>query len=156
MLLLVSLPNDVLTATSVRSPAYPSLCSIRPSSSRHLRSTPRSLLPHQLGRCTAKMLTWMCKPLSDIKKFWKSLCRTAGLEKLRLHDLRHSYASNLVSQGFSLHIVGRLLGHTQPQTTARYAHLDDASLRQATEGFSARLSPVSKVSRRRFPAAKRS
>ena len=95
------------------------------------------------------------KPLSDIKKFWKSLCRNAGLEKLRLHDLRHSYASNLVSQGFSLHIVGRLLGHTQPQTTARYAHLDDAALREATEGFSARLGPVSKVSRRRFPAGKR-
>jgi integrase len=76
------------------------------------------------------------KPLCDIKKFWKSVCRTAGLEKLRLHDLRHSYASNLVSQGVSLHIVGKLLGHTQPQTTARYAHLDDAALRQATEGFS--------------------
>jgi integrase len=76
------------------------------------------------------------KPLSDIKKFWRSLCRSAGLEKLRLHDLRHSYASNLVSQGVSLHIVGKLLGHTQPQTTARYAHLDDAALRQATEGFS--------------------
>jgi integrase len=84
------------------------------------------------------------KPLSDIKKLWKSLCRTAGLQKLRLHDLRHSYASNLVSKGVSLHIVGKLLGHTQPQTTARYAHLDDAALRDATENFSARLSPANK------------
>ena len=64
------------------------------------------------------------------------MCKLAGLEKVRLHDLRHSYASSLVSKGVSLHIVGRLLGHTQPQTTARYAHLDDAALREATEQFS--------------------
>jgi integrase len=89
------------------------------------------------------------KPIYDVKKFWKSVCKLAGVEKVRLHDLRHSYASNLVSKGVSLHIVGRLLGHTQPQTTARYAHLDDASLRQATEWFGARLSPASPV--RQFP-----
>jgi site-specific recombinase XerD len=84
-----------------------------------------------------------------VKKFWKAVCKAAGLEKVRLHDLRHSYASDLVSKGVSLHIVGRLLGHTQPQTTARYAHLDDASLRQATERFGARLSPPNAVAR--FP-----
>ena len=89
------------------------------------------------------------KPLYDVKKFWKAVCKAAGLEKVRLHDLRHSYASDLVSKGVSLHIVGRLLGHTQPQTTARYAHLDDASLRQATERFGARLSPPNAVAR--FP-----
>ncbi len=75
------------------------------------------------------------KPLSDIKHFWKRVCREAGLEKVRLHDLRHTYASRLVSEGVSLHIVGRLLGHTQPQTTARYAHLDDEALRRATDSF---------------------
>lgn len=77
------------------------------------------------------------KPLGDIKHFWQSVCREAGLEGVRLHDLRHTYASSLVSGGVSLHIVGRLLGHTQPQTTARYAHLDDDALRKATEGFGA-------------------
>ena len=46
---------------------------------------------------------------------------------------RHSYASVLASSGLSLHIVGRLLGHTQPRTTARYAHLYDDALRAATE-----------------------
>ncbi len=75
------------------------------------------------------------KPLGDIKTFWRHVCRDAGLEGVRLHDLRHTFASSLVSSGVSLHIDGRLLGHTQPQTTARYAHLDDHALREATNGF---------------------
>ena len=82
------------------------------------------------------------KPLSDIKKFWQKVRHDTGIEDVRLHDLRHTYASNLVSQGVSLHIVGRLLGHTQPQTTARYAHLNDGALRDATERFSASLGSV--------------
>jgi len=56
-----------------------------------------------------------------------------GLQDLRVHDLRHSYASFLVSSGLSLPVIGALLGHTQPVTTARYAHLFDDPLRQATE-----------------------
>ena len=52
---------------------------------------------------------------------------------VRLHDLRHTYASILASRGQSLPIIGALLGHTQPQTTARYAHLLDDPLRAATE-----------------------
>ena len=83
------------------------------------------------------------EPLTDIKRFWQSVRRAAGIPGVRLHDLRHTYASNLVSRGESLHIVGRLLGHTQPQTTARYAHLDDRALRQATEGFSASIGQAS-------------
>ncbi len=76
-------------------------------------------------------------PLRGINRFWQRMCSEAGIEGVRLHDLRHTYASSLVSGGVSLHIVGRLLGHTQPQTTARYAHLDDDALRKATEGFGA-------------------
>ncbi len=53
----------------------------------------------------------------------------------RIHDLRHNFASHLVSSGVSLHIVGKLLGHTQPQTTARYAHLSDDPLRDAANQF---------------------
>jgi integrase len=75
------------------------------------------------------------KPLQDIKKTWAGLCRTAKLRGVRMHDLRHTYASHLVSSGMSLPIVGRLLGHTQPQTTARYAHLADDPLRRATNRF---------------------
>jgi site-specific recombinase XerD len=52
---------------------------------------------------------------------------------LRTHDLRHDYASRLVSAGISLHIVGGLLGHRKSSSTARYAHLLDDALRAATE-----------------------
>lgn len=72
-------------------------------------------------------------PLVDIKKTWASVCRTAGLSDVRMHDLRHTYASLLVSSGVSLPVVGALLGHSQPQTTARYAHLYDDTLRSATQ-----------------------
>ena len=72
-------------------------------------------------------------PLTEIKRTWASVCATAGVTNVRLHDLRHSFASVLASSGLSLHIVGALLGHTQPRTTARYAHLYDDVLRTATE-----------------------
>ena len=55
------------------------------------------------------------------------------LNCLRIHDLRHSHASFLVSAGFSLPTIGALLGHSQPQTTARYAHLLDDPLKKAVE-----------------------
>lgn len=75
------------------------------------------------------------RPLREIKHVWAAVCKQAKIESVRLHDLRHTYASHLVSSGMSLPIVGRLLGHTQPQTTARYAHLADDPLRQATNRF---------------------
>lgn len=75
------------------------------------------------------------QPLREIKWAWAKLCERAKISNVRIHDLRHTYASHLVSSGMSLPIVGRLLGHTQPQTTARYAHLADDPLRQATNRF---------------------
>jgi integrase len=72
-------------------------------------------------------------PLTDIKKSWASICKAAGISGVRLHDLRHTYASVLASAGMSLPVIGALLGHTQPNTTARYAHLFDDPLRAATE-----------------------
>jgi integrase len=77
------------------------------------------------------------KPLQEIRRTWLAACAKAGLEGVRLHDLRHTYASHLVSSGLSLEIVGRLLGHTQVATTKRYAHLADSPLREATERFGA-------------------
>lgn len=76
----------------------------------------------------------------EIKDAWTSICKAAGIEGLRVHDLRHSYASTLAGAGFSLPIIGALLGHTQPSTTQRYAHLQDDPLRVATERAGAILS----------------
>ena len=69
----------------------------------------------------------------EIKKAWQHLCKTARLKDVRIHDLRHSFASVLASSGHGLPVIGRLLGHTNPVTTARYAHLSDDPLRLATE-----------------------
>jgi integrase len=69
----------------------------------------------------------------DLKKPWPKICKAARISGFRVHDLRHSFASLLASAGFSLPMIGALLGHTQPGTTARYAHLFDDPLRQATE-----------------------
>ncbi len=79
------------------------------------------------------------KPIMDIKKFWHEVSKAAAIPGVRIHDLRHTFASHLVSSGVSLPIVGRLLGHTQPQTTHRYAHLADDPLREATERMGARF-----------------
>lgn len=62
-------------------------------------------------------------PLHDIKKPWRAVIAAAGLEGLRIHDLRHAHASVGAAAGLSLPIIGKLLGHSQPATTARYAHL---------------------------------
>jgi len=70
---------------------------------------------------------------------WFVMRATVGLEDVRLHDLRHSYASLLVSEGLSLEIIGKLLGHSKIQTTQRYAHLADAPLRAATELVSSKV-----------------
>jgi integrase len=72
-------------------------------------------------------------PLTDVKRTWAAVCAEAGITNCRLNDLRHTYASILASAGMSLPIIGALLGHTQVQTTARYAHLLDDPLRSATE-----------------------
>ncbi|MEQ8318900.1 MAG: tyrosine-type recombinase/integrase [Rhodospirillales bacterium] len=84
------------------------------------------------------------KPLNGIKKFWDDVCIAAKIDNCRIHDLRHTFASHLVSIGISLTIVGRLLGHTQPQTTQRYAHLADDPLRTAAEDFSEKLKDITR------------
>ena len=76
----------------------------------------------------------------EVKESWAAICKAAGIANLRMHDLRHSYASHLASAGVGLHTIGALLGHTQPSTTHRYAHLMDDPLRTATERVGAILS----------------
>lgn len=69
----------------------------------------------------------------DLKKAWLAALKQAGLRRLRLHDLRHSFASAAVRQGVSLYVVGKLLGHRQATTTQRYAHLEQEVTRDALE-----------------------
>ena len=77
---------------------------------------------------------------TNLKRDWGQICRKASIVGLRVHDLRHSFAAQLASAGVGLHVVGGLLGHTQPQTTSRYAHLFDDTLRAATERVGAVIS----------------
>lgn len=84
-------------------------------------------------------------PLQEIKKAWDTIRKKAKLPDVRLHDLRHTYASHLVSSGLSLSIVGKLLGHTQASTTQRYAHLADEPLREATELFGSKMKTLSEA-----------
>ena len=73
------------------------------------------------------------KPRHDLKRPWDRITRHAELDGVRLHDLRHSFASVGAGGGMGLPIVGKLLGHSQAQTTARYAHLDNDPLKRASE-----------------------
>ena len=73
------------------------------------------------------------KPRHDLQKLWEAVRRRAELDGVRIHDLRHTFASVGASSGLGLPIVGKLLGHAQTATTARYAHLDDDPVRRASD-----------------------
>ena len=73
------------------------------------------------------------QPRADLKRPWDAICEAAGLDGVRLHDLRHSFASVGAGASLGLPIIGKLLGHSQPSTTQRYAHLDADPMRRAVE-----------------------
>jgi integrase len=77
--------------------------------------------------------------LEEIHRQWAIIIADARIAGLRPHDLRHSFASELVSAGFSLPLIGQLLGHSRPDTTARYSHLYDEAQRVAVERVGARI-----------------
>jgi integrase len=79
------------------------------------------------------------KPRADLKRPWEAVARRAGLDGVRLHDLRHTYASFGAGGGLGLPIIGKLLGHMQASTTQRYAHLDADPLRRASEAIGGRI-----------------
>jgi integrase len=110
---------------------------------------------------------------TTLRRPWVQACKAAGLVKedlidgkrkgkdgepetltryrptLRIHDLRHNFASHLASNGVSLQVVGKLLGHTQASTTMRYAHLQDEALRVATNKFGRIFEQAPKAGKRR-------
>ena len=79
-----------------------------------------------------------------LKRAWARVRKVAGIEDVRFHDLRHSHASILISNGFGLEVVGAALGHSQAQTTLRYAHLMDSTLRKAVTVLSELSGPPPK------------
>lgn len=79
------------------------------------------------------------KPIVSLRKPWERICAAAKIKNVRLHDLRHSFASVGVARGLSLPVIGALLGHSQPSTTARYAHLAASPLHQAADLIGAQI-----------------
>lgn len=71
--------------------------------------------------------------LVNLRKPWVAVCEHAGITGWRIHDLRHAFASMAADAGNSLPVVGAILGHTQAQTTARYAHLSDNPVAKAAD-----------------------
>jgi integrase len=79
------------------------------------------------------------KPRADLNRPWRAIVKRARLDGLRIHDLRHTHASIGAGLGLGLPIIGKLLGHTQPSTTAKYAHLDADPLRRASDHIGNRV-----------------
>lgn len=74
--------------------------------------------------------------LTDLQPFWQRVRARAGLKDARIHDLRHTFASFAAASGMSLHMIGKLLGHSSTQTTRRYAHLAEGTVRVAANDVS--------------------
>ena len=85
------------------------------------------------------------QPVIELKRFWGRMREKAEIPDVRIHDLRHTFASLLVSGGASLEMIGKLLGHTQIGTTQRYAHLIESPLRAGVNAVGEILRPKLKV-----------
>lgn len=79
-------------------------------------------------------------PRADFKRPWEAVTKAAGLEGLRIHDLRHSFASIGAAGGLGLPIIGKLLGHATPAMTAKYAHFDNDPVRRAVNQIGSAIS----------------
>ncbi|MBS0235533.1 MAG: site-specific integrase, partial [Proteobacteria bacterium] len=82
--------------------------------------------------------------LINLQKPWRRIRTLAKLEGVRIHDIRHTFASVGVAAGGSLPIIGRALGHSQVSTTQRYAHLTDTPVHHLTQLVGDRLSEAMK------------
>ena len=104
----------------------PRTISLSPEAMQVLAAIPRvDGNPHVIpGRIKGKAMRNLNDP-------WDIICERAGLEDMRIHDARHSFASRALALGESLPMIGKRLGHTQVETTARYAHLAEDSVRES-------------------------
>lgn len=96
----------------------------------------RMLLASLKRRGPADPVFWnklIKRPLRDIGSFWLDVKAEANLPGVRLHDLRHSFASHAAARSETLPMIGKLLGYSKIATTSRYAHLDDGHVLDAAE-----------------------
>jgi integrase len=89
----------------------------------------------------------------DVQSSWEKVRRVAELPGVRMHDLRHTFASIAVADGVSLFLVGKALGHTQVRTTERYAHLSDSPIRKVANQVSERVQASFPIARSNDDAA---
>ncbi|GGA47361.1 tyrosine-type recombinase/integrase [Pelagibacterium lentulum] len=86
------------------------------------------------------------KPRSDLKKPWAAICERANLDGVRLHDLRHTFASVGAGSGLGLPVIGKLLGHARAATTERYAHLATDASKRAADSIAGQIATALKGS----------
>jgi integrase len=109
-------------------------------------STPAQQLLERIHRTANGRLTvFPAVRGSWLRRQWAEICEAAEIRNLRIHDLRHSYASTLANKKVPLQVVGKLLGHAKIATTERYAHLYQDVLREATEIAGKELSGTGKL-----------
>jgi integrase len=91
------------------------------------------------------------RPVSGIHHVWDRIRQAANLGDLRIHDVRHSFASHAAAGGLSLIAIGGLLGHKSPQTTSRYIDWADEPLRDASSRVSSRIAAAMEATNSKFP-----
>lgn len=138
--------NEVLSAkwTDVDMDKGVFIVSAKNSKSKRLRAVPLNAsaieLLQQLDTHEYLLINKQTgKPYTTITKVWDRLRKAAGLPRLRLHDLRHQFASFLVNDGRTLYEVQQILGHSDPKVTMRYAHLSTKALREAANSAAVKI-----------------
>ena len=116
------------------SKAGPRSASLSPAAARVLAERPR--VPGDPWVIPGRFSGWS---LTNTERSWRKVRARADLEDVRLHDLRHSFASRALALGESLPMIGKLLGHTRVQTTVRYAHLAEDSVRESAARIAASI-----------------
>jgi integrase len=91
------------------------------------------------------------QPRSDLNRPWALVSKRAGLKGVRLHDLRHTFASYGAAGGLGLPVIGALLGHASTKTTQRYAHLGSDPLRRASDAISSEIAGALSRAKKRTP-----
>jgi integrase len=99
-------------------------------------------LPRELGNPYVIPGARKGQPLNNLDKAWRRIRQRAGLDDVRIHDLRRTFGSHLAQDGASLHLIGTILNHRDPSTTQVYAHFQRDHERQALDRHADRLAKL--------------